>query len=86
MISATPIRTPKNPAPTCRCRECILNPFESHGLYMIGAYKIPSRLSLRGGKVTKAEVAWEAVDSITQGRMTEVFPFAQSDDDRVWMI
>jgi hypothetical protein len=86
MISTTPIRTPKSPAPACRCSECILDPFNSHGIYMIGAYKVPSVLSLRGGRVTKPQVAWECVSTISQGRMTEVFPFAQSDEDRRWLI
>jgi hypothetical protein len=53
---------------------------------MIGAYKVPSVLSLRGGRVTKPQVAWECVSTISQGRMTEVFPFAQSDEDRRWLI
>ena len=86
MISTTPIRIPKNPAPACRCGECIRDPFASHGIYMIGAYKVPSVLSLRGGRVTKPQVAWECVSTISQYRMTEVFPFAQSDDDRRWLI
>jgi hypothetical protein len=88
MISTTPIFAPRQEAPACRCSECILNPFESHGIYTIGAYKIPSRLSLRGGKVTAPKVAWEigAESGVRQHRMTQVFPFAQSDDDRMWLI
>lgn len=86
MISTTPIMAPKNVAPSCRCRECVLNPFESHGIYLIGAYKVPSRLSLRGGRVTNPQVMWECSDTITQCKMTTVFPFAQSDEDRMWLI
>ncbi len=88
MISTTPIKAPRMEAPTCRCRECILDPFASHGVYVIGAYKVPSRLSLRGGRVTKPQVAWEigGESGIRQHRMTEVFPFAQSDEDRMWLI
>jgi hypothetical protein len=88
ITSTTPIRAPRVPAPTCRCRECILNPFDSHGLYTIGAYKVPSRLSLRGGRVTDPQVAWEIGEEsgVRQHRMTAVFPNAQSDDDRMWLI
>ena len=87
MISTTPIKAPLSPVPTCRCSECIRNPFESHGLYTIGAYKVPSRLSLRGGKVTQPQVAWELGEgTVRMGRMTQVFPFAQSDEDRMWLI
>jgi hypothetical protein len=45
-------------------------------------------LSLRGGKVTQPQVAWEigGESGIRQHRMTAVFPFAQSDDDRMWLI
>jgi hypothetical protein len=88
MISTTPIRVPRTAAPTCRCGECILDPFASHGIYTIGAYQVPARLSLRGGKVTDPQVAWEigGESGVRQGRMTQVFPFAQSDEDRVWLI
>jgi hypothetical protein len=53
---------------------------------MIGAYKVPAVLSLRGGRVTKPKVAWDSVSTISRGKVTEVFPFAQSDDERVWLI
>ena len=88
MISTNPIRTPSVPAPTCRCSECILDPFASHGIYIIGAYQVPARLSLRGGKVTDSQVRWEIVgkSGMRQGRSTAPFPFAQSDDDRMWLI
>ncbi len=88
MISTTPIRVPLSPAPACRCGECIRDPFASHGIYTIGAYKVPACLSLRGGKVTDPQVAWEigGETGIRQHRMTAVFPFAQSDDDRRWLI
>jgi len=86
MISTTPIRTPKNPAPTCRCGECIADPMTSHGIYMIGAYRVPAVLSLRGGRVTEPEIAWESVSTITRGKVTKIFPFAQADDDRRWLI
>jgi hypothetical protein len=87
MISTTPIKAPLSPVPACRCGECIRDPFDSHGIYTIGAYKVPSRLSLRGGKITQAQVAWELGEgTVRMGRMTQVFPFAQSDEDRVWLI
>ena len=88
MISTTPIRVPLSPAPACRCGECIRDPFASHGIYTIGAYQVPARLSLRGGKVTDSQVRWEIVgkSGMRQGRSTAPFPFAQSDDDRMWLI
>jgi hypothetical protein len=75
-------------APACRCGECITDPYESHGIYVIGAYKVPSRLSLRGGRVTDPQIAWEVggETGIRQARLSAVFPFAQSDDDRAWLI
>lgn len=88
IISTPPIKTPTVPAPTCRCSECIRDPFESHGLYTIGAYQVPARLSRRGGKVTDSQVRWEVVgkSGMRHGRSTAVFPNAQSDDDRMWLI
>lgn len=88
MISSTPIRDIYFPIPTCRCSDCILRPTESHGIYTIGVYKIPSRLGRRGGRMTDAQVSWMlgSRDGLGMGRMTKPFANVQSEDDRFWDI
>ena len=88
MQSATPIRIPVNPIPACRCSDCISSPWDSHGIYQIGAYSIPSVLSRRGGKVTEPHLRWAVGHNGSQrrGLSVEVPANVASDEDRAWFI
>lgn len=77
------IKAPVWERPNCRCSDCILNPTSSHGIYIIGAYKVPSVLSRRGNRVTDqaVEYAWP-----NGGQSGLPFVGARSDETRAWFI
>lgn len=88
MTTSTPIRDIYFPLTACRCSDCIRTPLESHGIHQIGVYKIPSRLSRRGGKITDARVSYMrgSRDGFAHGHIVGIFPNAQGEDSRIWEI
>lgn len=66
----------------CKCSDCILNPESSHGIYTIGAYKVPKVLSLR--RSTAGDQAVEHHFRIGCDRYSSRLPFenARNDDPR----
>lgn len=88
MNTQTPIRDIYFPISACRCSGCIQSRVDSHGIHQIGVYKIPSRLSRRGGRVTDARVSYMngSPGGFAIGQITSLFPNAQGDDDRIWEI
>ena len=88
MTTSTPIRDIYFPITSCRCSDCIRSRVDSHGVHQIGVYKIASRLSLRGGRVTEPRVSYMngTPGGYAMGYITALFPNAQGEDDRVWEI
>lgn len=72
----------------CKCSDCTLNPVTSHGIYLIGAYKVPSMLSRRGNHVTEqaVEYRWTFGGSAQGGQSGAPFPNARNNDERAWCI
>jgi hypothetical protein len=80
--TVTDIRTPIWEV-NCKCSDCILNPESSHGIYTIGAYKVPKVLSLR--RSTAGDQAVEQHFRTGCDRYSKRLPFegARNDDPRV---
>ena len=88
MTTITPIRDIYFPISDCRCSDCICSRTDSHGIHQIGVYKIPSRLSRRGGRIHEARVSYMngTPGGFAMGYITALFPNAQGEDDRIWEI
>lgn len=88
MNTHTPIRDIYFPITDHRCSDCSRNRTDSHGIHQIGVYKIPSRLSLRGGRIHEARVSYMNgnPDGFAMGYITALFPNAQGEDSRIWEI
>ena len=88
MNTQTPIRDIYFPISDCRCSDCIRSRTDSHGIHQIGVYKIPSRLSRRGGRIMDARVSYMngTPGGFAMGYITSLFPNAQGSDNRIWEI
>ena len=69
--------------PSCKCSAFIIYPVNSHGIYLIGAYKVPSVLSRRGNHVTRQSVDYRFANG---GSSVALFAGASNDDQRAWFI
>lgn len=73
------VRVPDSVRPACRCQDCILNPTESHGIHLIGAYRPRVFLPARGATLPAGVsyfMPYDANSSGGQGVTTGVFPGA----------
>lgn len=87
MTYAERVHPPVNNAPACKCRECILNPVSSHGIYMIGAYEAPVILSRRRSTPERAHVSWRyRFASGSEGGTSVYISEHLESDERVWII
>lgn len=88
MTYAERVHPPVNPAPACKCSDCILNPVSSHGIYMIGAYESPVMLSRRRSTPERAHLSWRYrfASGCEGGTSIYVPESLDNGDERVWII